>query len=101
MTKALARRYGGRDPRFTPKNPDRPIAEAAVKASDGRVYAARMYPEAVGTYGTASNLTLYSRREGNEWRDISWEYIPRPAYAQLRRRLAESRAQLRGRVAGS
>lgn len=86
------------DSRFRPARPDRPIAEASVKGSDGVVYAARMYPEAVGTYGTASNLTLYFKRDGREWREIGWDSIPNSSYAALRRELAASRERLRGRV---
>ena len=88
---------------WIPKTKD-PIAEASVSHA-GVAYKAIMYPQAVGTYGTAASLTLYFRRvnhsdrPGGEWRPISWDGMPKPVYVRLRSRLRDSMKQLRNRVA--
>jgi hypothetical protein len=88
---------------WIPKTKD-PIAEASVSHA-GVAYKAIMYPQAVGTYGTASSLTLYFRRvnhsdrPGGEWRPISWDGMPKPVYVRLRSRLRDSMKQLRNRAA--
>jgi hypothetical protein len=95
--------FSGRQsgPSFRPKHPDKQIAGAAVTGPDGVTYAARMYPEIVGTHGGASNLTLYFRRDGNEWREIAWDSMPKNTYAELRRRLKRSLELNRDRVSES
>jgi hypothetical protein len=78
-----------------------PIAEGVVRGSDGRLYAARMYPEPAGTYSGATDLTEYFVRVGQEWRPTGWSSMPTSAYRALRGRLAESRALHKGRVLGA
>jgi hypothetical protein len=85
-----------------PKGRRIPIAEAAAHHA-GTTYAARMYPQWVGTYGTASPLTEYFRRVnraggGGEWVPIAWDVVPKSAYRRLRAELAASRQRRRGRV---
>lgn len=97
--RALRKRYN------RPTHGPRAVLAEAATSHNGVAYAAKMYPQLVGTYGSSTYLTEYFRRRNNvgapggEWIAVAWDSVPKPAYARLRAGLVASRTRTRHRVA--